>query len=780
MEKLSKKVREYPRKPEWQIILDHLVYQDHLMVYRICRKMIIYLNRMNIREINHLLEELNPTFDTNRTSQDHDSNWPKPKGSMFDPSEVIDRLFAIADQYLSDEKITEKLNDWIHQENIGTLTMVLERRNAPFDKVKEAIKKYLMISYSRGLQSIEERVGLRVSLTQRFLSENLSYVNIAKDYLKVSVMDKVLDRAVGPMGGSGKLGGKSAGLILARQILETKKEENLFISNIKTPKSRFLTSDGLYEFLHYNALEEFVYTKYQDSDEIKKEHTFLEYIFKNSHFPPECISTFNLILDQMEGNPLIVRSSSILEDSFEGAFSGKYKSLFLSNRGTKEERLCALTNAIAEVYASTFGPDPIEYRRERGLLDYREEMGVLIQEVVGTKIGKYYMPSFAGVAFSNNEMRWTNRIKLEDGIIRMVAGLGTRAVDRTIDDYPTLICPAQPGLRVNLTIEDKVRYSQKYIDVINLETNQFETISFKDLIIECNGYFPGLEQIVSFNRVDSLIDPVSAYVNFKSEDLVVSFNNLIERTNLIDQLHSILNELTKAYGGPVDVEFASDGKDLYLLQCRPQSQFSEVSKIHIPFGLEDSQKLFTADNFVNNGLVSDVRYIVYVDSDEYAHLGSIEEMNEVGRTISKLNRKLPRRSFVLIGPGRWGSRGDIKLGVPVIYSDINNSSMLIEVAKEKTGYVPELSFGTHFFQDLVEANIHYLPLYPGKDGIIYRDDFFLQTENALPQLLGDIDEGSNIVRLIDLHNLPEPSKLCVHMDGEANFAVGFLKNDSMS
>ena len=103
-------------------------------------------------------------------------------------------------------------------------------------------------------------------------------------------------------------------------------------------------------------------------------------------------------LTGVEGRPIIVRSSSLLEDLTGAAFSGKYKSLFLGNQGPKTEQLAALMDAIAEVYASVFGPDPTEYRTERGLLDVHEEMGILIQEVVGTRVGPYYFPAFAGVA----------------------------------------------------------------------------------------------------------------------------------------------------------------------------------------------------------------------------------------------------------------------------------------------------------------------------------------------------------------------------------------------
>src|SRR5450756_2403429 len=146
-------------------------------------------------------------------------------------------------------------------------------------------------------------------------------------------------------------------------------------------------------------------------------------VFKHSHFSPEIVQGLSVALDDFQDCPIIVRSSSLLEDRLGSAFSGKYKSLFLANQGTKRERLLAVKDAIAEVYASVFGPDPIEYRSEKGLLDVHEEMGILLQEVVGTKVGRYFFPSWAGVAFSNNEFRWSPRIRREDGLVRLVPGL---------------------------------------------------------------------------------------------------------------------------------------------------------------------------------------------------------------------------------------------------------------------------------------------------------------------------------------------------------------------
>jgi hypothetical protein len=453
-------VEPTPCNPEWEIILKHLVFQDQNMLYRICRKMIIYINRLNIDEIKEITDKLYLGEEQDVNFQQFGPNWPKPKGSPFDAGKIIYDVFKIAAKYIDDDYITKLLTQWMRQENLSFLSNTLEKRHAPLSEVVDAFFRYLRLTGPNYIRSQNERIGLRVSLISRFLSDNLSFINIAKNYINIDSMRLVIERVVGPAQGNGKLGGKSAGLILAYQILLYHKSQSPLLGKVLTPKSWFLTSDGLLEFVHYNALEEFVFSKYLSNEEIKQEYPFITYIFKNSLFPPEFIYAFNMIVDDLEGKPIVVRSSSLLEDSFEASFSGKYKSLFVANTGSRKERLAALTDAVAEVYASTFGPDPIEYRKERGLIDFREEMGILIQEVVGTRVGKYYCPSYAGVAFSQNEFRWSHRINRNDGVVRLVAGLGTRAVDRTISDYPRLVSPGQPMLKVNTSIDETIKYSQ--------------------------------------------------------------------------------------------------------------------------------------------------------------------------------------------------------------------------------------------------------------------------------------------------------------------------------
>jgi predicted nucleotidyltransferase len=433
-------------------------------------------------------------------------------------------------------------------------------------------------------------------------------------------------------------------------------------------------------------------------------------------------------------------------------------------------------DAIAEVYASVFGPDPIEYRRERGLLDFSEEMGILVQEVVGIKVGHYFMPVFGGVAFSKNEFQWSPRIQREDGMIRLVPGLGTRAVDRVGNDYPILVSPRKPKLQVNALISERIQYSPRYMDIINLKSGAIETVDAIDLLKEHADEFPNLNQIISIHKDGRLVNPPSILLNPKESDMVITFSNLFEKSDFLEKMKHILFLLEEKIGIPVDVEFASDGEKLYVLQCRPQSQSRGMERKPIPKNVSQDRILFSTNKYVTTGQVENIEYIVYVVPEEYVNLESREEMQKIATIINELNNKLPKRKFILMGPGRWGSRGDIKLGVPVKYGDINNTSLLVEIAKEKGEYTPELSFGTHFFQDLVEAEIKYLPLYPDESKNIFNESLLLHQENQLPHILKNYQNYERTVRVIKTSDVYSGDSLSVIMDGEAGEALAYLKS----
>ena len=540
------------------------------------------------------------------------------------------------------------------------------------------------------------------------------------------------------------------------------------------PKTWYITSDWIQSFVHHNDLEDVLNRKYMDIEQVRQEYPHLVTLFKRSSFPSEFAKGLALALDDLGDVPLIIRSSSLLEDRPGSTFSGKYKSLFLGNRGARERRLAAVMDAVAEVYASIFGPDPTEYRAERGLLDVHEEMGIMIQEVVGQAVGKYFLPACSGVAFSNNEFRWSARIKREDGLIRLVPGLGTRAVDRVADDYPVLIAPGQPNLRANVTTDEVVKYSPKRIDLINLETNTFETVDVDEILRSDGSKYPQIRNAVSLVSRDRVEPLIGLLPNFSTQHVVFTFEGLIEKTTFIPCVRELLTLFQAKLGTPVDIEFAYDGKDLYLLQCRPQSFGADAAPMPIPQNLPTDKLIFSANRHVSNGKVPDITHVVYVGAEEYSHLPDEASMRDVGRAVSRLNKLLPKRQFILIGPGRWGSRGDIKLGVPVTYSDINNTAVLVEVARQRGNYLPDLSFGTHFFQDLVEASIRYLPLYPDDSATAFNEIFLRRSHNVLKDLLPEFAHLEDTLRVIDVPLETGGLTMCVLMNADLDQAVAFL------
>lgn len=765
-------------KGEWRIVLDMIRKTDPNLFISLMRKMLHLLCWKGVEEAEMLMKHTSIARRTGEEDSTEDENKPLKVKKIVNYDQYVETIQRLADENLPDDVILSRIQKWIQEDKSSSLIKVVESQDTSLTEIADAIRKYYHMAPEKFELPPSTIKGLRVSLLRRFFTEQLEYISIAKEYVKLTDFYKLIDKMIFPPGSHGKLGGKSAGIFLAYHILQKESEQNELLRDIKTPKTWFLTSDGVLYFMQYNNLEEVFEQKYKEVDEIRIEYPHIVQLFKNSEFPPDILKGLSVALDDLGENPLVVRSSSLLEDQMGAAFSGKYKSLFLANQGTKPQRLSALMDAIAEVYASTFSPDPIEYRAERGLLDFHEEMGVMIQEVVGEKVGDYFLPAFAGVAFSNNEFRWSPRIKREDGLVRIVAGLGTRAVDRLSDDYPVLVSPGQPKLKINISPDELIRYSPKKIDVINLNTNEFETISISKLIKECGNKYPEFENVFSVMQGNMIRQPMKYEIEDSSTEYIVTFDGLINKTDFLKKVDAILKILQSKMKTPIDIEFVSNGVDFYLLQCRPQSFHGETTADNIPRDLPADRILFTANRHISNGKVPEITHVVYIDPQKYTELSDRNKMLAVGRAVGKLNKLLPKRKFILMGPGRWGSRGDIKLGVSVTYSDINNTAMLIEVARKKGNYVPDLSFGTHFFQDLVEANIRYLPLYPDDNGVLFNDTFLSKSKNIYPQLVPEYDYLEDTVKVIDISEMTGGNILKVAVNAEIDEAIGFFTQPS--
>ena len=758
---------------EWQVIFNLLSRTDKKLFVSISQRMLIHLCWKGISAAEELRDELIQGGPDVSISASIEDNIPHQRRALNISEDISDKIFKIASIYYSSEQIQTFLQDWIQDDKLKFMVHATSR-NKSLPEVIDAIRRYAHVAHEGIVLSQADRVGVGVALIRRICSSQLSYINIAKNFIHIEDYFDLVDKILYTSESQGRLGGKFAGLFLAKKILKKSADSSDLLREIKIPKGWYITSDVIHAFLRHNNLDDVVEQKYKDIEQVRLEYPNMVQTLKNCHFPPEIVQGLSMLLDEFEDKPLVIRSSSLLEDSFGAAFSGKYKSLFLANQGSKQERLDSLMDAIAEVYASTFGPDPIEYRSERGLIDFSEEMGIMIQEVVGTRIGDYFLPAFAGVAFSRNEFRWSPRIKHDDGLIRIVPGLGTRAVDRTSDDYPILIAPGQPGLRVNITPEEIAYYSPKKADVINLKTNTLETIAVKDLLRMHGDEMPLIDKITSVYDGHHLRRPMAMNVDFEKDELAVTFEGLIGDSTFVRQVKGAMDLLEKTLDTPVDIEFAHDGKNLYLLQCRPQSYSEDSAPTPIPKDTPEEKIVFSANRYISNGRVPDISHIVYVDPQKYSELPDKEALVKVGRAVGALNKLLPKRQFILMGPGRWGSRGDIKLGVNVTYSDINNTAVLIEIARKKGNYMPDLSFGTHFFQDLVEARIRYLPLYPDDKDIIFNERFLMRSTNILPDVIPEFASLADTVHLIDIPETTGGQVLQLLMNAELNEALGIL------
>jgi hypothetical protein len=757
--------------PEWWVVLDFLGQTDRALLGRLGRKMINHLCWNGIQEAEALLRSTVPA----RTAGDEESdgdNRPQPRASGATDPQTTEAAFRIAGEHLPEAEVLSCIHGWIKEDKSTFLKNALERMDTPLAELAEALGRFRHGGVQEQDLSSATQMGLRAALARRFLTDQLEFVNIAKDYLSVTDFHELSQRIVYPPRSHGRLGGKAAGLFLAGRIVARSPEYKDALGEIRIPRSFYVPSDGILDFIHHNDLEDVYNRKYVDPDRVRLDYPYIVQLFKNSSFSPDILRGLSDVLDELEGRPIIVRSSSLLEDRLGAAFSGKYKSLFLANTGGKRERLAALTDAMAEVYASVFSPDPIEYRSLRGLLDLHEEMGILIQEVVGTRVGPYFMPSFSGVGFSNNEFRWSSRIEREDGLLRIVPGLGTRAVDRLADDYPVLVAPGKPGLRVNQTPEEVLCYSPKKADVINLESSVFETVDVRELLERHGDELPLVRQMISLADHDHLRRP-AGLVDFAKDDVVVTFEGLVSDSPFLTRMRTLLQVLREKLKTPVDIEFACDGRHVYLLQCRPQGRGEGEAPAAIPRDLPRDLVLFTARRYVSNGRIDGISHVVYVDPGAYSRLEP-DRIRELSRAVGRLNRLLPKRQFALVGPGRWGSRGDIRLGVPVSYADISNTALLVEVARQKGGYVPDLSFGTHFFQDLVESNIRYLPLYPDDPEVAFNEGFFLGAPNALASLTPEFEALSDVLRVIDVPAASGGRVLRILMNGDLDEAVGLL------
>ncbi len=654
-------------------------------------------------------------------------------------------------------------------EREGSGAELFHPESAPVETLLRELEQWEALPAENRERARAEIEEVTAVLVKMLISQQPGFVRLARRWLGAEDFQYLLARRTG----EGKIGGKAGGLLLAWKILRTVLPNE--IHRMSIPNSYFIGDDVFHHFLADNHLE-YADQKYKPLEQVRSEFPAIEQEFLTHPLPEEVSDRLREILETAGNTPLVARSSSLLEDGFGTAFAGKYVSIFCANQGTIQERMREITTAIRRVYAGVFLPDALFYRRRMGLAENDERMSVLIQEVQGSLYHEGFFPTLAGVAFSYSPIVWNSRLRKEEGFCRLVMGLGTRAVARVAEDYPRLVMLSHPALRPENTPAEVRRYSQKTLDVIDMRASQISSWPVARIL---NADYPALRWLASVDRGDTVMPLFSLGPDLAPERMVLTMDNFLQQSGFVGLLKAVLATLAREYGVPVDLEFAvtldpesaTPDMKFHLLQCRALAGGSGGGSWKIPKGIAAEDKFFVATRVVPQGAVHQVDVICFIDPDAYGTLAGAGERKTVAGLIGRLNKRLEGRPFILIGPGRWGSTNPL-LGVPVTYADIFNTRALVELAVVQQGAMPEPSYGTHFFQDLVEAGIYPIAIYPEYPGDLFHAEWIAKAKNSLAEMLPDARNPNDCVKLVDIPREFGGKKMDLLMDGER--AVAFL------
>ncbi|MBN2702875.1 MAG: hypothetical protein JXR23_01560 [Pontiellaceae bacterium] len=580
--------------------------------------------------------------------------------------------------------------------------------------------------------------SLYEQLVRMVISRDAGMQKLIARYISLQDILDIRKRMIG----SGLIGGKTVGMLLAQAIV--KKNSPRFVELFEAQDSFFIGSDAFFTFLVRNGIW-WVRQNQRHPEKFLEGAEQARRRIITGDFPAHIMKQFEEMLDYFGQSPFIVRSSSLLEDNFGNSFAGKYESVFCVNQGPRERRMQDFVAAVKRIYASSMSEQALRYRARRDMLDKDEQMALLVMRVSGTMRGRNFYPEFAGVGYSFNPYAWHESIDPKAGVIRLVFGLGTRAVDQTDDDYTRIVALNAPDKRPEANFDEVAQYTQRRVDYLDLEANQQVSEYFMDLVKDADNL-----PIDMFASIDPS-QPRSA-----NSHRILTFDKLLNETGFVADMREMLKTIEEAYNYPVDIEFTGNFMEdgnyrINLLQCRPlQVQGSEG--IELPkVDVAEADRIIEAHGaVVGQSRVDQIDRFIYVVPERYGQL-PVNTRYEVARLIGDINRAekkdAPRRIMV-IGPGRWGTSSP-SLGIPVSFSEINRVSIVCEVVTMHDNLVPDVSLGTHFLNELVEMEMLYLALFPDKGGNFLNKGFFEQAPNRLLEIVPSAGKWKETVRVID-------------------------------
>ncbi len=588
-------------------------------------------------------------------------------------------------------------------------------------------------------QTVERLCRIMIGREERILS-------LAQRHFTLEDLLEIKKRMIG----TGFIGGKAVGMLLANKIV-SQDPDFAQTGSLEPHDSFYVGSDVFYTYIVENG-----WWKRRMAQKTREGYFEMAAELKEKmlvgRFPDQIRDEFQEMLDYFGQSPIIVRSSSLLEDAFGNAFAGKYESFFCVNQGDPEQRLSSLENAVRRVYSSTMNEDALTYRLQRGLDQQDEQMALLIQRVSGSYRKTYFFPDLAGVGVSHNTFAWNAQLDPKAGMLRLVVGLGTRAVNRVEDDYPRVIALDAPLLRPVGKMDDVRRFSQHHIDLLDITENSLREVPLRQIFdegLDIRADLMGTEDHEMTRRAKEFGDARQYWL--------LTFEKLLSETPFVENMQKVLKTLEKSYAYPVDVEFTVNFTEegtavLNLLQCRPLQTRGRQPHVEVPRGLDAAKVLFRCEGYFMGGSISvDLKRIIYVRPEAYESL-TMTQKYDIARLVGHLNKQISDRlemPTLLLGPGRWGTTTP-SLGVPVSFSEINNITVLGELAYEGGNLMPELSFGTHFFQDLVEGDIFYVAIFPRQEGFSLETAAIDRMPNRLAELVPERAKYEDVVHVCDV------------------------------